>query len=414
MRTASERPRRSAFELGVPHGPALWRILACCVGLPALIQADSPTPGSWSRKAPMPMAISTPAACAVDGILYVIGGHDRDYHQLASVFAYDPKTDQWSRKADMPTARRWLSAVAVDGIIYAIGGGGWISPVSKVVEAYDPRTDTWTARAPMPTGRFTFAVGAVDGLIYAMGGGDHDLQPLGTVEAYDPKADRWTARKPMPQAVGLTAAATDGGLIHVCHGSDVFTYDPAAEKWSTRSPFATWRHAAMAGSVDGVLYLFGGCSSDYATCYTQTAAFDLVAGRTMAKRHMTRPRAFGASAVIDGKIYLVGGADQEPVANPSAIFWSVLDVFDPKGGIVPHITGVAKTPSGQLQLTWHGEPGVLYAVSSATDVASGLWSRVTLSSGSTTVQATNATVGVTLAMPPATDSRFFRVIDVDH
>lgn len=371
-------------------------------------------PGSWVRKANMPMAISTPAACAVDGILYVIGGHDRSYQQLATVFAYDPKTDQWTRKSDMPTARRWMSAAVVDGVIYAMGGGGWQDPVSNVVEAYNPKTDTWTARAPMPTGRFTFAACALDGVIYAMGGGDNQMQGLATVEAYDPVADRWTSRKPMPEAIGLTAATVEGGLIHICHGKDVLTYDPGREKWTTRSPFPTWRHAAMAGSFGGVLYLFGGCNSDYSVTYNQATGFDLTSGTVLAKRHIPRTRAFGAGAMIDGKIYLVGGADREPVADPTAIFWNVLDVFDPQGGVTPMITGIDPKPSEPLQLTWQGEAGVLYSVYATTDSVRGPWSRVTLTSGKNTVLATNAVVGASVENSSAIESRFFRVVDVDY
>ena len=110
--------------------PTIWfgAILACCLGHslhPALA-----APGSWTLKAPMPMALDAHASCEVDGILYVIGGH-KDvgiYTQLPTLFAYDPKTDSWTRKKDMPTARRWPAACVVDGIIYVIGGGCMFSP----------------------------------------------------------------------------------------------------------------------------------------------------------------------------------------------------------------------------------------------------------------------------------------------
>ena len=73
----------------------LAAILACCLGHsrhPALA-----APGSWTLKAPMPMAFATHTACAVDGILYVVGGDTgtsiQSMEQLQILFAYDPKTD---------------------------------------------------------------------------------------------------------------------------------------------------------------------------------------------------------------------------------------------------------------------------------------------------------------------------------
>jgi hypothetical protein len=71
--------------------PMIWlaAVLACCLGHslhPALA-----APGSWTRKANMPMAFDGHASCEVDGILYVMGGHKDPgiYTQLKTLFAYD-------------------------------------------------------------------------------------------------------------------------------------------------------------------------------------------------------------------------------------------------------------------------------------------------------------------------------------
>src|SRR5512147_1733359 len=67
-------------------------------------------PGSWSQTADLPSPTSTPVACAVDGILYVIGGHYPYTSALATVWAYDPATDSWTNKAPLPEARRFAAA----------------------------------------------------------------------------------------------------------------------------------------------------------------------------------------------------------------------------------------------------------------------------------------------------------------
>ena len=122
-----------------------------------------------------------------------------------TLFAYDPKTDSWTNKAEMQTARRFVAACAVDGIIYAIGGGGLLSPPTDAVEAYDPKTDTWMTKAKLSSPRFTVSVCAVDGIIYAIGGATgatfSDIQALTKVEAYNPKTDQWTPKAPLPTPV---------------------------------------------------------------------------------------------------------------------------------------------------------------------------------------------------------------------
>lgn len=357
------------------------------------------------------MALSTPAGCAVDGIFYVIGGHNRSFQQQATVFAYDPRTDSWAHKKDMPTPRRWLSVAVVDGVIYAIGGGGWRDPVLKTVEAYDPKTDTWTTRAPMPTGRFTFAACAVDGIIYALGGGDNNMDGLSTVEAYDPKTDHWTSRHPMPKAIGMLTAETVGGRIYACKGKEVFTYNPPTDQWTTQVRFSTYRQASLSGTKDGLIYLCGGCSDDYWTAYDLVTAFDPVRGAVVAKRRMPRTRGFGASAMIDGKIYLAGGVSQEPVLNPDAVFYEILDVFDPLGGVTPEFQSAAVEASDRLRLTWRGEAGTPYGVRSTSDVAQGAWTSNMFAAGGATLVATNTLVEATIVVSPTNTTRFFRVID---
>jgi N-acetylneuraminic acid mutarotase len=150
-------------------------------------------PGTYTRKAVMPMTLLGAASCEANGILYVAGGATNAMAstQLQTLFAYDPKTDSWTQKKDMPTARMLAAASAVNGIVHVIGGGKVLDrTVSPVAEAYDPGSDTWTARTPMPTARFDQTACVLDGLIYVIGGYAAGTTPLSTVECYDPKTDQ--------------------------------------------------------------------------------------------------------------------------------------------------------------------------------------------------------------------------------
>ncbi len=402
---------------------ALGAILACCLG--RNLPSASAAPGSWTRKADIPMALDTHASCEVDGILYVIGGHKDPgiYTQLPTLFAYDPKTDSWTRKADMPTARRWPAACAVDGIIYVIGGGGMFGPVTNVVEAYDPKTDTWVPKARLSSSRSFLAACAVDGIIYAIGGGTGatmgGLNRLAKVEAYDPKTDRWTPKASLPIPMWWHAASAVNGLIYVFFLKDTFAYDPKADRWTRKAliPVSSLDSLYSASSeVDGIIYLFGGSSTDGWTTYNLSLAYDPAQDAfTTSKRKIPVTCEAAAAATIGGKIYHSGGANQDPVIHPvGAVYYDSLWVFDPRGGVAPEISGLTIESTNRVRLAWQGELGRLYRVQSTTNLVSKYaWTQLTFSTGTNTLPATNELVEATCLVPSGDTNRFFRVLEAN-
>ena len=108
-----------------------------------------PDNDTWERKMDMPTARSCAAAACVSGKIYVIGGTEGDVFPappaLKVVEAYDPEENKWyTGYPDMPTARFWPGACALDSLIYVIGGfqnsmGG--SP-QKANEVFNPALTT--------------------------------------------------------------------------------------------------------------------------------------------------------------------------------------------------------------------------------------------------------------------------------
>ncbi len=228
------------------------------------VEAYDPVADTWIKKKDMPLAKNT-AASVVDGIIYIIGGIPSGKQlALSSVEAYDPVAEAWEEKADMPTARNCLSTCVVDGIIYAIGGYG-VPGAPSAVEAYDPDMDVWKKRKDMPTARDMLSTCAVDGVIYAIGGKDAAGRCLSTVEAYDPAADTWTRKPDMPTARRQFAVAVLDGIIYAMGGSDntkalsvVEAYDPAADTWTEKPDIPTARAVFSAAVVNGRIYTIGG------------------------------------------------------------------------------------------------------------------------------------------------------------
>jgi len=107
----------------------------------------------------------------------------------------DVLTDTWDSVANIPTSRMFPAACVLDGKIYVIGGHSQNDSNGNgipVVERYDPETDIWDTCAPFPTGDFASLV--LDGEIWAIGGSPdaHGSSVHLHFEVYNPQADTWT------------------------------------------------------------------------------------------------------------------------------------------------------------------------------------------------------------------------------
>jgi hypothetical protein len=247
----------------------------------------------------------------------------------------------WTRKADMPAPAGPTASCVVDGILYVIGGGNPFNNPLRTVWAYNAQTDSWTRKADLPAARQFHAAAAVDGIIYVVGGGLSVDGPLVLpVAAYDPRTDTWVTNK--------ANIPTGRGCLAAC-------------------------------AVDRIIYLFGGMTESMAGSFDFTLAYDPAEDRFTARRKMPRTRlAAGSCGVIDGKVYLAGGASEEPVVNSDYVFYKILDVFDPRGGVAPQILRARLVTSNSFRLAWQGEAGIKYGVESSPDVLTNRWTRVHL------------------------------------
>ena len=96
--------------------------------------------------------------------------------------------------------------------------------------------------------------------------------------------------------------------------------------------------------------------------------------------------------------------------NSDAVFYRILDVFDPQGGVTPWVLSSTLESTNRLGLVWQAEAGLKYGVESSPDVATNHWTRVTLPTG-LTVTATNGVVEASCAVVPGQTRRFLRVVE---
>jgi N-acetylneuraminic acid mutarotase len=281
---------------------------------PTPLMIQMPVKLTWNKLADLLTPRVGHTASVVDGKIYVIGG----FGTLTRVDMYDPETDSWTVKADMPTGRQWLSSSVVDGKIYAIGGATgaeYLSPSVATVEMYDPATDIWTKKAEMSTARGGLATVVVDGKIFAMGGGDYEQGSFKKVEVYDPATDTWTPHTEMLMFNGDDAVLLDG-KIYATDGRYLQIYDPEIDSWSKVKgiPYGTmWPTLCPLGNVlfaFGGEYLKAGKFSTIAEINVYNPATDLW---ERLPEDMPIEGWLMSASEVDGKIYLIGGLDQDDI-----------------------------------------------------------------------------------------------------
>jgi hypothetical protein len=187
-------------------------------------------------------------------------------------------TDQWIGKTRPLQARAdIMNAVVVEGKIYTIAGG-FLTGTVKDTEMYDPQTDTWTTKTPMPTPRLYFASAAYENKIYCIGGHTELDTFLGLNEVYDTLTDSWTNMTAMPTPRAYLQANEVNGKIYLIGGqtpteSDRYgiktnvneAYDPQTDTWETKTPMPHPEYWYSSAVVDNKIYIIGGLTQIYDT-----------------------------------------------------------------------------------------------------------------------------------------------------
>lgn len=253
----------------------------------------------WVKAAPFPTPEEELYGSVINGKFYVLGGFGVGGMAPGLVFEYDPAGDRWTRKKDMPIKVHHQAQTPYNGKLYVFGGclqgitgeGG-----TQNAWEWDPVADSWRALAQLPVKRCSAVAEQVDGKIYLIGG----LEPM-----ENGKGTRVTGLNQM--------------------------YDPATNTWTNRSPMPTTRNHAMAGAVNGKIYVLGGRlgagNIPVTTNIDTVEEYDPAANLWgPVKERMPQVRSGGGWATCNGKIYVGGG---EWITREFYAALKALDAYDP-------------------------------------------------------------------------------------
>ncbi len=175
----------------------------------------------------------------------------------------------------------------------------------------------WGRRAPLPDANSEIAVAASGGKFYVIGGYPATRVTVATVQVYDAAGDRWVLIAPLPLPVNHAMAAAVAGKVYLFGGqtsaggrgqrpaflNTVFEFDPARGTWRRRAPMPTARGAGAAAVVDGKIYVVGGRpprGSDF-------AVYDPAGDSWTSLPDLPGQRNHLGAVAIGGRIHVMGG-----------------------------------------------------------------------------------------------------------
>ncbi|XP_053305081.1 kelch-like protein 36 [Spea bombifrons] len=231
----------------------------------------------WLSETQLPARRSHHCVTALGNFIYVAGGSfSRDNGGDAAsslLYRYDPRWSQWIKVASMNQHRVDFYLASVADKLVAVGGRNENGAMSSV-ESYCPQQDTWTYVSELP--RFTYGhAGTVHKeFIYISGGHDYQIGPYRkNMLCYDHRADAWEERRPMITSRGWHSMCTLDDSIYAIGGSDdnlesmerfdilsVECYSPQCNQWTRISPLLQPNSESGVAVLDGKIYILGGYS----------------------------------------------------------------------------------------------------------------------------------------------------------
>ncbi|HEY0817743.1 MAG TPA: kelch repeat-containing protein [Rhizobacter sp.] len=259
----------------------------------------------------------------------------------------------WTTAAAPSVARQELYPEVLDGRIYV--AGGLLNPntgYSAHFEAYEPEVDRWRRLATLPEARHHIALAAAGGRLLAVGGfsgGFPNWRAQASTFVYDPGADRWSDGVPLPYACAEGVFAALGGRAYLVGGrvrehagarhfnEHVDTalglvFDPGLARWAPIAQAPTARNSAAAAVIEGRLYVVGGRQAlkqpDGSMRQVNVPAlevYDPATDRWTSRAPMPQAQGGLAAASHAGRLYVFGGEQWVPERKVFADAW----VYDP-------------------------------------------------------------------------------------
>ncbi|CAJ0927821.1 unnamed protein product [Ranitomeya imitator] len=268
------------------------------------------------------------------------------------VYSLDIEKEQWMSETQLPARRSHHCVTALGNFIYVAGGsfsrdnGG--DAASNLLYRYDPRWSLWIQVASMNQHRVDFYLGAVTDKLVAVGGRNEN-GALSSVEVYCPQLDLWSYMSELPRFTYGHAGAVHKDYVYISGGHDyqigpyrknLLCYDPRADAWEERRPMTIARGWHSMCTLDDSIYAIGGSDDNLESM----ERFDILAPQCdqwTRVAPLLQPNSESGAAVLDNKIYILGGYSWENTA-----FSRTVQIYDKERKKWVKGTDLPKTVAG--------------------------------------------------------------------
>ncbi len=231
----------------------------------AIVQRYDPVEDEWSRLNDLPETLNRHAMAVYRDTLLILGGQrsPSGLAPTADILAYDPETDSWSEWGSLPVAVWDLYAFGVGDELVVLDGNAFVSPPGDSITIFSDR-DTWRY-APPPGDGFGLNTsgGVIDGLVYALTSAVGAFQE--TLWAFDPETDTWTRATSEPVLDARVQGAVAGERFHTLGDGRPSpkhrAFEPdGGDTWLSLTPPNETLTGRLVVGLGGRLYTFGGYS----------------------------------------------------------------------------------------------------------------------------------------------------------
>ncbi|ODM27923.1 Kelch repeat-containing protein [Acetivibrio mesophilus] len=278
------------------------------------------TPWTWTQKADTrnlrgdPEAIFYPKAYAINNKIYAVG---QGSGWTIVVDEYNPSANSWARKIQVPLNGGALNSAVANNKIYIFQR---LAETSILYE-YDPSTGILRDEsqiASLPETYIECTLSSANGKVYLFG--SDTLASKTSVWEYNPNTNIWTRKSDIPYSNIYTAVTLNNKIytLEYYSGSEMYytnrfkasyikEYNPLDDTWTENLDTLPISGTSDLAVLDNKILLIGNYEP---TNPSSTKLYALyLPGKWTEKSSMPLPKAYHTSAVLNNKIYAIGGVD---------------------------------------------------------------------------------------------------------
>ena len=221
-------------------------------------------------------------------------------------------------------------------------------------------SNTWITRADIPSiERWALATAAVtngagQSILYVMGGRTAAGGSLSKVQAYHVATNSWSYKASLPVPLYWSnGAGVINGKIYISGGltdyksysAALYMYDPANNRWTRKHDMPNTTFRGVTGVINGKLYVLTGCDQEDCDSYQPRAfyCYNPLTDRWASLPPPTSQVAGRMGGVLGKKLYVTGGGNQLDMYDPATNQWTAQAPMPQQ-----HSRGAAAALAGKL------------------------------------------------------------------